>query len=451
MTLAARVAEFGALPVTESQVTWSGGIQYLFAFDAAIANGTDKAGESLDVKNTGGYIVVPPSVVGEVEDGVARSGVYAWRLFPGVQSAPPAWMRTDYSRRAAPSTATSSGDDWLTRIAAGSGDGSRGDDAARYCGYLWGKGMPRDLVALLMDQWNARCRPPMDDARLLATVDSICRRDGGPAPPPQSIGDIMAEYLDDILSPPKPGRFVATGIPALDRLLGGGFERGEYVLLGARPGMGKTALALQVSGALAATEYGALVFSSESSRRATLRRLLGQRSGVRSDSLWDQRYTDAELRMLAAAAAPLAASPLYFDFEAASLDAMRAAIGAYPPGALRLVVCDYLQNYSAGRDDRRQDVDALSRGLSRLAKEFDVTVLALSSLTRPDRAARDWQPTLASLKESSGLEHDGDLVVLLHRADGEDSWTDVNLAKSRDGRRPGRITLAFDPGALTFR
>ena len=113
------------------------------------------------------------------------------------------------------------------------------------------------------------------------------------------------------------------------------------------------------------------------------------------------------------------------------------------------MVVDYLQLLKAtpGVRERRHQVEEISKGLKQLAHQYDVPVLALSSLARP---ANDGPPSLASLRESGELEHDADVVLLLHRdKDDTAGRTELSIAKARDGRL-GEIHLFFHGDMQTF-
>lgn len=230
--------------------------------------------------------------------------------------------------------------------------------------------------------------------------------------------------------------------------MNGGFAPGELVYLGARPGVGKTALALDM--ARHASEVGqVVVVSREMLNEALATRMLAQESGVGASALKTKRLTTSDFSRVSVAATGLADRKLWLADQAVSIDEIVRLVGTKPPSTWSLVIVDYLQLVRAPRDikDRRLQVEAVSQRLKSTALHYETPVLCLSSLSRADA---NGEPTLASLRESGELEHDADVVLLLHRPSDLSDEVICRIAKNRSGAL-GKVSLRFHPSCVTFR
>lgn len=256
---------------------------------------------------------------------------------------------------------------------------------------------------------------------------------------------LLAEAVDDALDELQArsdGRLpgVAVGLADLDRITGG-FRPGQLVVVGARPGAGKSALAFGVALHAAQTVGPALVVSVEMSRTELgIRALAG--GGVASDRLLSGRLNPADFSRLDARRDQLAGIPMLIDdTPGTTLTTIRArARRQAAGGGLSLVVVDYVQLVaSEGRRERRElEVAEVSRGLKALARELHVPVVAVAQLNRAVEQRAEKRPVLADLRDSGQLEQDADLVLLLHRPPLYDLGADpgvaeVIVAKHRNG------------------
>ena len=253
---------------------------------------------------------------------------------------------------------------------------------------------------------------------------------------------------------------LATHYEDLDGITSG-LQPSDLVILAARPGMGKTAFALNIA-ENAAVEDGKVVgvFSLEMSREALLLRLLCSQARVDSHKLRQGFLGREDCEKITAASGLLGESRLYIDdTPALSLHEMRAKARRLQQSQqqLDLIVVDYLQLMAAapvggGRryENRTQEVSAISRGLKALAKELRVPVLALSQLSRaPESRGGDHRPQLSDLRESGSIEQDADVVMFIFREevynrDNPDleGQAELIVAKQRNGPT-GKIDLAF--------
>lgn len=403
----------------------------------------------VDIRGVG-YVIAPPSIHPSGRE-------YTWAVpFPAdgrLPDGPPALMTL--LRRPAEASdpkATSSGQDWLTQTLVGVAEGGRDATCTRLAGYFLGKGVPEDAVEIVLQAWAERCSPPFPADEVTKCVRSIAKREGAQAGPPSRLAEVLDVALVEITAPPEKRRPAAkTGIGRLDALASGGVYPGEYIICGARPGVGKSALSSQVTRQFAFAGHGVLYVSREMTRSALIRRLLVQESGVRAEALKTGQLVDLERQMLEAAAARLRPLPIWITQDIRTTDQLDDALKAYTPGTLGLVVCDYLQLMDTAEHfrDPRQRVEAVSKALRAMSLQHELPILALSSLSRPPKNVREWKPSLADLRESGELEHDADSVWLMHRPLDQDE-TSFQMAKNRDGR-VGEITLKFHGETLTFK
>lgn len=259
---------------------------------------------------------------------------------------------------------------------------------------------------------------------------------------------------------------IKTGYIDLDRMTNG-FQRGDLIILAARPAMGKTAFALNL--ALNASQYNAgaiAIFSLEMPAEALMKRILSAKSQVESNKLRSGRMSDEEFNKLNEAATQLSGGKIYID------DSSNIKISEVhskcrklkSEHGLDLVVIDYLQLLSGtGRgnsDNRQQEISEISRSLKVLARDMNCPVISLSQLSRAVESRPDKHPMLSDLRESGSIEQDADIVMFLYRDEyyNKDKTeeeqnlperTDVDIAKHRNGAT-GRVELAFSKSISAF-
>lgn len=277
---------------------------------------------------------------------------------------------------------------------------------------------------------------------------------------------------------------VLTGYHDLDRDLGG-LQRGEMLILAARPSMGKTALVLNIAEQIAlGTDQPASthavregvpigVFSLEMSKSSLSQRLLSSWSGISSQKIrsgqLSKRPPNDEYALLLAAAQQLGTAPIYIDdTPGLTLMAMRArARRMVAQHKVRVIMIDYLQLLSSpaqARESRQVEVSAISRGIKALARELQVPIIALSQLNRGPEGRDGNRPRLSDLRESGSLEQDADVVLLLHREEyyhiQDPEWQSSNpdkiglaeliIAKQRNGPT-GVVKLTWDSTTTRFK
>ena len=217
-----------------------------------------------------------------------------------------------------------------------------------------------------------------------------------------------------------------TGFTDFDRMTSG-LQKGELIIIAARPSMGKTALAINIA-QNAAIRHKAIVaiFSLEMNKESLLRRMLASQASVDQQRIQKGFFGREEQEKLQDALSLLVESHIFIDDSAASTIAeMRARARRLKQnaGGLDLIMIDYLQLMSAtmpgaskrGFENRVQEVSAISRGLKAMAKELQVPVIALSQLSRSNEKRDDKRPLLSDLRESGSIEQDADVVAFIHR------------------------------------
>jgi hypothetical protein len=395
-----------------------------------------------------GIVVAPPSIH-------PTGARYAWvvPLSPPLPPAPPALLALIRGGRAEaaaglvhPASTGGVGASWILEALAGTAEGQRDATCTRLAGYLLGKGLDAETVtALLAESFARRCTPPFPASQVRKCVQSIARREAVHGDLPRAIvarplGAVLDQWCAELGAGPP--RLIATPFPSLNTYLGGGLAPGELVYLGSRPGVGKTALGLELARGAARAGHGVLVVSREMVALALARRLLAQEGRLDATDLRRAELGADQAGRLREALRRLQTLPLWLTDEAVRLEEITDLVTGWSGPPLGLVLVDYLQLIRApvGIRERRLQVEAVSQGLKTLAVQAGVPIVCLSSLSRPPEG-REARPTLASLRESGELEHDADVVLLLHRALGEPA-TECQVAKNRDGR-VGPVHLWF--------
>ena len=250
-----------------------------------------------------------------------------------------------------------------------------------------------------------------------------------------------------------------TGIPSgfadLDNLTSG-FQNSEFVVIGARPSVGKTALALTMAANIAVQQRKPVgFFTLEMSAVALMQRLLAAEARLDSNRIRSGMLRPSDFHKITDAAGRLYDAPLFIEDSPnlKLLDLRAQARRMKSNHSIEIVFIDYLTLISSENQElpRHEQIAEISRSLKALARELDVPVLALSQVRRETEGKL---PTLADLRESGSIEQDADVVMFLHRERGTDEnlnerETDLIVAKQRNGP-VGKINLTFFPEYTTF-
>jgi len=277
----------------------------------------------------------------------------------------------------------------------------------------------------------------------------------------QPIDEMLAPAIEKAEELQRSGSDV-TGIPTgyrdLDRKLAG-LHPTNLVVIAARPGMGKTALALNVAQNVALQGHTVAIFSLEMSREEVVSRMLCAQGRIDSQRLRTGRLSEADFTKLSNAASALYKKPIYVDdspgLTVTEIRAKARRLRRRP--GLDLVVVDYLQlMHGSGGENRQQEIALISRSLKNLARELDVPIIALSQLNRAVEAREDKRPRLGDLRESGAVEQDADVVMFIYRDEyyhpdrvEVKGVAEVVIAKHRQGA-VGKVEMTFLPEFTLF-
>jgi len=264
---------------------------------------------------------------------------------------------------------------------------------------------------------------------------------------------------------------VKTGYRRLDQITNG-FQRGDLIILAARPSVGKTAFALNVglrtSKNNTTTSNGAVaIFSLEMPAEQLMKRMLSAQSEVEGNKLRNGQLNNDELNKLYEAATRLSKCKLFID-DSSSIkmaEIISKCRKLKSEHGLDMIIIDYLQliegSGKRSSDSRQQEVSEISRSLKMMARELEVPVIALSQLSRSvEQRAGDKRPMLSDLRESGAIEQDADIVMFLYREDYHKTDTEereredevqveVSLQKHRNGAT-GTFELSFKKSVNAF-
>ena len=282
----------------------------------------------------------------------------------------------------------------------------------------------------------------------------------GMVPVSMVLGDVMSQLAELSARGGKSVPGLSTGLSAVDAKING-MNKSDLLLLAARPGMGKTSMALNVA-LSAARESGKTVaiFSLEMSKEQLVTRLIASEGLVENQRLITGNLRESDWQRIAEAASALSCMDIRIDdnplLTVADMNAKCRRLEN-----LGLVVIDYLQLMtSAGGkgysgENRQQAVSDISRMLKIMAKELQVPVLCLSQLSRANEKREDNRPMLSDLRESGAIEQDADIVMFLYRDDYYNADTEKHnvaeciVAKNRHGET-GKVELRWMPEYTAF-
>lgn len=326
----------------------------------------------------------------------------------------------------------------------------------RYAETIAERALMRGLAEAAAEVREIAVEPGLDVAERLdkaqAKLQALAINRGRQEPVP--VSDMAAALVDRIQElhdgTVEPG--IRTGIPAIDRRLNGGLRGGKLIILAARPAVGKSSLAMQVCINLAEAGHGAAFLSQEMPGQDLVDRVACNVGRILLDNIITGKLRDCEWPRLTEAVDRFRLLPLYLDDQPALTLAdiqakARALVRKYK---IKLLVLDYIQLCGSRKtaDKRHHQIEEISRGLKTLAKQLDITILALSQLSRTSESRVGGKPQLSDLKESGAIEEDADVVMLLsldHIGDHGAKVIEADFAKNRQGR-VGSVALAFDGG-----
>lgn len=259
---------------------------------------------------------------------------------------------------------------------------------------------------------------------------------------------------------------IVTGFPQLDRLTGG-LHKSDFIIIAARPSMGKTAFALTIARNVAVRFNRAVgIFSLEMSATQLISRLISMETHIPSSRLRDARLDSSDFEKINKAGSLINANMFIDDTAGITITELRAkARRMKAKHSIELIIVDYVQLIRVGSNakknqNREQDVSEISRSLKEIAKELNIPVIALSQMSRAIESRTVKRPQLSDLRESGSLEQDADVVQFIHRPEyykimqdengnSTENLAEIITAKSRNGEI-GDEVIYFDKAYTEF-
>ena len=344
------------------------------------------------------------------------------------------------------------------------------ENAAYYAKLVRATAKRRQLIRaagkILRDAYES----PEDAERLLDTAEQeiFQLRQSTADTDPQALIDLVQAAYEQLDKRHEEGRTwtgLDTGFFELNDMLSG-LQKGEMIILAARPSMGKTAFALNIAENIAINNRQPVaIFSLEMGKQQLAERLMSSRSGVDGQRMRRNMLSADEFRRLQEVVSEAYDAPMYID-DTPGLSVLELRAKARRLASqkdIKAVFVDYLQLMSApGAESRQQEVSNISRGIKALARELNVPIVALSQLNRNPEGRADNRPLLSDLRESGSIEQDADVVMMLHREEyyhKDRAWaeenpekvglTEIIIAKQRNGPT-GIVELQFNSGTTRF-
>lgn len=328
----------------------------------------------------------------------------------------------------------------------------------------------RRSLAGVSQELAALCADPSADPDALASKAASDLTKGTGACTALDMKGALMQFMG-ALDSAKDAR-VYTGLAALDRLTGG-LRGGKMVVLGARPGVGKTALALQMAMHAARHTGPVLIVSLEMDAAEIVSRMVAAESGVDLQALESGSLTDEQVLRATACYQAISELPIRIAQQATTpMQVRREAMAMQRADGLSLVVIDYLQLMRSDErlKSRYEEVSAISREIKLLAMDLHVPVLALTQFNRQSEGGnrqKKVMPTMAEAKDSGSIEQDANIFMVQYAPEEPDrmnedwqtyhmcqangwEWQVLKIEKNRQGRT-GAFSMAFDKPRMTFR
>lgn len=268
----------------------------------------------------------------------------------------------------------------------------------------------------------------------------------------ENIAAAMQIVYDHIQAGEAP-KTVATGLYELDEKLGGGLRPGELIIIGARPGMGKSGLLLNFAENMSNNGEPVGIFTLEMSKQELAMRLISSRLGVDLADIRKHRIHPDDLQRVADAITKMNQQQLLVNDDTRMFSMIRAKARKLVKQGAKALFIDYLQLVMGPKtDNREQEIAAMSRGFKLMARELGVPMVVLCQLNRLAEGRENHRPRMSDLRESGAIEQDADVVILLHREDYykkhepgyvPSNIADIIIAKQRNGAIDD-VQVSFD-------
>jgi len=332
----------------------------------------------------------------------------------------------------------------------------------KYIKILKDKSIKRKLIGAFEEAVRMAYEDNEDAERILDKVESVVfdiRTRGLRVSDWKSVGNVargVYESIDARLSGFSSYSAIYSGFGDLDGIIGG-FHPGEWVIIAARPSVGKTAFVLNIHRNLALEGIPSAMFSVEMSAELITMRLISMESGIPMKSLKSAYISRQELPKLTRAIENIENMPIYID-DTGNLDIFELrskARMAVKEFGVKMISIDYLQLLTLGykvsrKMSRAEELAKISRSIKDLAKELNITIIGLSQVTREVEKRPTKKPLLSDLRESGALEQDADVVIFLYKPEKDkENVIVVDVAKNRNGAQ-GETKLYFHKEIMRF-
>lgn len=311
------------------------------------------------------------------------------------------------------------------------------------------KSQYRRVIKLSMIAHEKAFSEEMEISELVSLIEHNAMKiiDNGSIQKDIHIQSLLEETIAEISKTQETGTLgIPTGFTDYDKLTGGLIPK-DLIILAARPGMGKTALALDILKNVARQSYPSLMFSLEMGSSPIVQRILSNEADIHLQKIRDGYLSKGDWDGIIVAANDLGQDQIFID-DSPNLKLSEIRIRTkrhISKHDLKFLIVDYLQLIRTDKwgRSRENEVAEISRSLKGIAKNFNIPVLAISQLSRAVEQREDKTPKLSDLRESGALEQDADVIIFLYRNEDIDPVkTMVRIAKQRNGRK-GTIYLNF--------
>ena len=307
-----------------------------------------------------------------------------------------------------------------------------------------------DMTAQLAEVTSSDKTTPATDIleKIQASVMGLSA--GKTSKEPALARNAMVNHID-VMSDRTEGEIkaISTGFGQIDYMLNGGMNPGNMIIVGARPSMGKTAFALNISANVAKSKR-VLFLSQEMGTDQLLDRLSASLGKVDLSAILQGTLSQEQWQGFTSACAEIESLNLFIDDQGGLTinDVRMKARRVKQQYGLDLLVVDYLQLMNGPGKNRNEQIEEISRGLKNLAKELDITVIVLSQLNREVDKRPGRRPVLSDLRDSGSIEQDADIILFIHRDEvanpesTQKGFANIQISKNRQGRT-GDVTMKY--------
>lgn len=333
---------------------------------------------------------------------------------------------------------------------------------AYYCQIIREKAMRRNLIAKCTEVISKSYDQSTDTMEVMDFAqESVFSASEGKSGSLRDMAEVMSRIVHDIHQIQENGRPMGlrTGLD-IDSILSG-FQGSKLYILGARPSMGKTALAMTILRRLAKDGHSAGIISLETSDKSLGIRLISQVANIQTDVITSGGMTGEQMERVSDAMSELSSYGILIDDEASvNVQKLRSKCRMMVSKGAELIFVDFLQLLQSKGRSKHEEIGMITKALKQISKELDIPVIALSQLSRKVEERQDKRPMMSDLRESGSIEEDADVILFLYRpeyygvtttAEGQSTkgLCDVIIAKNKDGKT-GVKSLRFIPEYTRF-